>query len=77
VGWVLAAADAGFAAGVVTFFLDFLTTCAYIGASWVVVDLPGGGGGGGENSKVDFAVSSRGFTGLAESPCPSGEERLP
>jgi hypothetical protein len=54
VGWVLAVAGAGFAAGVVTFFLGFLTTCAHVGAGWVVVDLGEGSGGGSEDSKVDF-----------------------
>jgi hypothetical protein len=32
VGWVLAAAVAGFVAGVVTFFLGLLTTFAHVGA---------------------------------------------
>jgi hypothetical protein len=32
VGWMLAKAGAGFAAGVVTFFHGFLTTCAHVGA---------------------------------------------
>jgi hypothetical protein len=43
VGWVLAAAGAGFVAGVVTFFFGLLTTFAHVGAGWVVVDFGGGG----------------------------------
>jgi hypothetical protein len=39
VGWLLATAGAGFAAGVGTFFLGLLTTFAHAGAGWVAVGL--------------------------------------
>jgi hypothetical protein len=74
---VLAAAGAGFVAGVVTFFLCLLATFAYVGVSWVVVDLGEEGGGGCEDSKVDFGVSSHGGTGMAEDSRHSGDDSLP
>jgi hypothetical protein len=77
VGCVLATAGAGFAAGVVTFFLGLLTTFAHVGAGWVVVDLGGGGGGVGEDSKVDCGVSSPDGAGTGENSSYSVEESPP
>jgi hypothetical protein len=77
VGGLLAAAGAGFVAGLLTFFLGLLTTFTHIGAGWVIVDLGGGGGGGGADSKVDYGISLHGGAGMAEDSRHPGDDSLP